>query len=749
MNNFRLEGKELLVDESLLYTGNGYIGVRGNFEEGYPESYGTIRGAYIGGFYETIDVEYGESAHGFPKTAQKLINVFDAQSIKIEIDGEQFSLFQGEVLKLHREMNIEEGYSLRDVEWISPKGHHLKLEIKRMTSFETLELMLIDYKITSVNYSGSIGVSSSIDGDVSNYTNPNDPRVASKHAKVLSIKEKKIGDQSVCVMGVTNRSKLEMAATVAHDIPMNYKILDKSIEGYAQLEIAEGASVTFTKYIVYTDSIRYSDIAGQGKKIIENAMAQGKEYWYAAQKKYLDIFWKYSKIDVEGEGDVEDSLNYNIYQLLASVGKDIYSNISAKGLSGEGYEGHYFWDTEIYIIPFFTLTNPSIAKNLLMFRYNTLPYAKEEALIMGHKKGAKIPWRTISGSECSAYFPGGSAQYHINADVAYSNIQYYLYTLDLDYIRDYGYEILYETARLWLEIGHFNEQGQFMITGVTGPDEYTAIVNNNYYTNAMAGYHLQWTVKFSQLLKERYPSSWEGWVNKLQITEDEINSMDRAGQRMFLPYSEELGINLQDDGFLNKKEWDFENIPKEKYPLVLNYHPLIIYSHKVLKQADTVLCHLLLDDAPEDVIKNSYYYYEKLTTHDSSLSPCVYSMMASRINNPEKAHHYLMDTLRLDLDNLHGNTKDGLHIANAGGAYMAIAYGFGGLRIKEDGLHLRPIKPPHWSRLTFRLNFRGALIKVTLGDQLLIEADQPIDIMIDNREYHIENRMEINYHEQN
>jgi len=749
MNNFRLESKELLVDESLLYTGNGYIGVRGNFEEGYPESYSTVRGAYIASFYETIDVEYGESAHGFPKTAQKLINVFDPQSIKIEIDGEQFSLFQGEVLNFHREMNIEKGYSLRDVEWVSPKGHHLKLEIKRMTSFETLELMLIDYTVTSVNYSGMIRVNSSIEGDVSNYTNADDPRVASKHAKVLSIAEKEIGDQSVFMAGVTNRSKLKMAVTMAHDITMDYKILDKSIEGHAQLQISEGASVTFAKYIVYTDSIRHSNLSGQGKRIIQNAVMKGKEYWYAAQKKYLDNFWKYAKVDVEGEGDVENSLNYNIYQLLASVGKDIHSNISAKGLSGEGYEGHYFWDTEIYIIPFFTLANPTIAKNLLMFRYNTLPYAKEEALIMGHTKGAKIPWRTISGSECSAYFPGGSAQYHINADVAYSNIQYYLYTLDLDYICDYGYEILYETARLWLEIGHFNDQGQFFITGVTGPDEYTAIVNNNYYTNAMAGYHLQWTVKFSQLLKERYPSSWEELVNKLQITENEINSMDRAGQRMFLPYSDELGINLQDDGFLNKKEWDFENVPKEKYPLVLNYHPLIIYSHKVLKQADTVLCHFLLDNAPDNVIQNSYYYYEKLTTHDSSLSPCVHSIMASRINNPEKAYHYLMDTLRLDLDNLHGNTKDGLHIANAGGAYMAIVYGFGGLRIKEDGLHLRPTKPPHWSKLTFRLNFRGALVKVTLGDQLLIETDQPIDILIDNKEYHIENRMETNYHERN
>jgi alpha,alpha-trehalose phosphorylase len=424
----------------------------------------------------------------------------------------------------------------------------------------------------------------------------------------------------------------------------------------------------------------------------------------------------------------------------------VRSNIPAKGLSGEGYEGHYFWDTEIFMVPFFTLTNPAIAKNLLRFRYETLSNAKEEAVNLGHKKGAKIPWRTIAGSECSAYFPGGSAQYHINADVAYSNIQYYLYSSDLSYIRDYGFEVILETARLWLEIGHFDELGRFLIDGVTGPDEYTAFVNNNYYTNAMAQYHLEWTVKFSRMLQKNFAASWQELTLKLHITTQEIENMEQAAQKMFLPYNEELGIHMQDDSFLGKKEWDFKYVPRENYPLVLHYHPMYIYRHKVLKQADVVLAHFLLDSAPEEVIDRSYHYYEKLTTHDSSLSPCVHSIMASRINDPEKAYHYLVKTLRLDLDNLHNNTKDGLHIANAGGAYMAIVYGFGGLRIKEDGLHLKPTKPHRWSKMVFPMQYQGALVKVTLEKRILIETDQPIDLWIDGKLCHVESYLEVPYH---
>lgn len=741
-----MNNNTLLVDEALLSTANGYVGMRANFEEGYKESFNTIRGTYINGLHEIVDVTYGESAYGFPKTAQKMLNVMDAQTIMIYIDGDLFSLFSGEIIDFERELNTRAGYALRNVEWRSPKGHHLKFQIKRMASFEQLELMMIDYTITSINFTGDVKVFSSIEGEVRNYTDAHDPRVASGHTKLLDINNISTKDNVALITSSTKRSKLKVAVNVAHDVNMTYERLETAINGVYHTTISCGGSLSFTKYIVYTDSIRHSDVERKGKEILLFALDKGKEYWYKSQTTYLDAFWKYARVEIEGEKKVEESLNYSIYQLLASAGKVPYSNISAKGLSGEGYEGHYFWDTEIYMIPFFTITNPLIAKNLMKFRFETLDEARKRSHEMGHKKGAKVPWRTISGSECSAYFPAGSAQYHINADVAYAYIQYYLFSSDLEFISHFGFEVIYETARLWLEIGYFNSDDSFFINAVTGPDEYTAIVNNNYYTNAMAKYHLNWTVKLSQILNRECKERFEALKETLMVSEKEIDQMKKASEKMYLPFSEERGINLQDDSFINKAEWDFENTPKDHYPLLLHYHPLTIYRHKVLKQADTVLAHLLIDEETDEIIKNSFNYYERLTTHDSSLSPCIHSMVASRINNPEKAYQYFMKTLRLDLDNLHNNTKDGLHIANAGGAYMTIVYGFGGLRIKKNGLHLKPTKPHHWKKIIFRLNYRGSLVKVTIGETLIVDTEAPTQLFVDGQKYHVDGTLEVKYH---
>lgn len=743
MNQWNPNDQALLVEESLYFTGNGYVGVRGNFEEGVPTAFPTIRGTYLNGFYDTVNLEYGESAHGFPMTAQKLINVFDAQTISLEVDGDRFSVDAGLVLSLDRTLSVQEGVVTRKVDWISPKGHRLMITIRRMASFSCPELFLVDYRVISDNYTGTIRIRSTIEGDVSNFVDEKDPRVGSNTEKLLHVTSSARREGIAVMEGATNRSGLSMAVAVIHDVEMDYTLQQSRIEGAFVTRLSPGEELAFTKYIVYTDSLRHAHVVETAIDLAGKALTMGKEHWLDAQKAYLDKFWETADVEITGEEGIDEVLRFNMYQLLASAGRDAHSNISAKGLSGEGYEGHYFWDTEIYMIPFFLLTNPDLAKNLLQFRYAKLPEARVEAQNLGHKKGAKIPWRTIAGSECSGYFPGGSAQYHINADVAYSNIQYYLYTGDLEYLSRYGFEVLYETARLWIETGHYDEGGKFRIDGVTGPDEYTAMVNNNYYTNAMAQYHLEWTVKLAHILETDCKEAWMDLVSRIGINQEELEMMARAGQGMYLPYSQELGIHLQDDSFLFKKEWDFAGIPKEKYPLVLHFHPLTIYRHKVLKQADTVLAHMLLDQASEDVLRRSYSYYEPLTTHDSSLSPCVHSMMAARLNDPEKAYLYFKQTLRLDLDNLHGNTKDGLHIANAGGSYMTIVYGFAGLRIKEDGLHFRPTKPHQWSRVRFRIRYREALVQLTIGERFTIDTDRPLDLFVNERPYHVENHLEV------
>jgi alpha,alpha-trehalose phosphorylase len=447
------------------------------------------------------------------------------------------------------------------------------------------------------------------------------------------------------------------------------------------------------------------------------------------QKHYLDAFWNKSDIQITGDNELQQGIRFNLYQLLQSVGKDSVSNISAKGLSGEGYEGHYFWDTEIYMFPVFLMTQPDIAKQLLLHRFSILDAAKDRAKEVGHKKGALFPWRTITGTECSGFFPAGTAQYHISADIAYSFVQYYLATKDKTFLKEYGAELLVETARLWIDTGH-EKDGQFRIDDVTGPDEYTCIVNNNYYTNVMAKNNLQWAVRALEIVKGYDADAYKQLLNRLSVTQVELAEWTRAGERMFLPYDEKLGIHAQDDTFLNKDIWNIEDTPKEKFPLLLHYHPLTLYRYQVCKQADTVLGHFLLEDEADiETIRQSYDYYEKVTTHDSSLSYCVFSIMAAKLGYDEKAYHYFNETARLDLDNTHKNTKDGLHMANMGGTWLALVYGFAGLRVKEEGLAFQPKLPEEWSSLQFRVQYEGKTLSVNLMKDTvkyaLIEGDDP------------------------
>jgi alpha,alpha-trehalose phosphorylase len=369
------------------------------------------------------------------------------------------------------------------------------------------------------------------------------------------------------------------------------------------------------------------------------------------------------------------------------------------------------------MLPVFLLIKPEIARRLLIYRYNKLGDARNRAKEMGHMQGVLFPWRTITGTECSSYFPSGSAQYHISGDIAYSYIQYFLATGDFQFLKEYGTELLIETARLWVDVGHYHN-GKFKIDAVTGPDEYTCVINNNYYTNVIAKYNLLWANKACKLIEEKDYEAFSALTDRLMLSEDEMDGWNKAAEAMYLPYDEKLKINPQDDTFLQKAVWDFENTPTENYPLLLHYHPLTLYRYQVCKQADTVLVHFLLEDEQDfTTIKNSYDYYEKITTHDSSLSSCIFSIMASKIGYHEKAYDYFIETGRLDLDNTHGNTKDGLHMANMGGTWMAIVFGFAGLRIKETGLSLDPKIPKQWQRLAFRVQYQNRKLEVVIEKQ--------------------------------
>lgn len=738
LSSKELSQKELLQQESLFFLGNGYLGTRGNFEEGYKEGYTSIRGTYLNAFHDVTEVTYGEKLYGFPETQQKLVNIIDAQSIDIQFSEERFSLFEGEILSYERKLHMDKGYSERIIHWRSPKGKEIKLHFKRLVSFIAKEIFAIEIAIEPVNYFGEVKIISTVNGDVENFTDPNDPRLASGHAKRLKVLLTNEENGICSVMNETYVSKLQTACASKHCIDIahsvSYSVLPQHVETVITFSLTETAKVT--KWNAYSDTLRHSeDLVNKATNALE--VFTSFDEALQAQQDYLTDFWKNADIKIGGDNDLQEGIRFNLYHLLQSTGRDKHSNIAAKGLSGEGYEGHYFWDTEIYMLPVFLMTKPDLAKNLLLYRYHILDGARAHAKIMGHKQGALFPWRTISGSECSAYFPSGSAQYHISADIAYSYIQYYLVTNDLAFIEQYGAEMLFETARLWVDAGNFIGN-QFLINDVTGPDEYTCVVNNNYYTNVMAKHNLKWAVNFYNLLLAQNPAALQLVEDKISLSKEEVTEWKKAADLMYLPYDSEQDINPQDDSFFQKAVWDFENTPKEKYPLLLHYHPLALYRYQVCKQADTVLGHFLLEDEQAlSTIKNSYDYYEKITTHDSSLSHCVFSIMASKVGYHDKAYQYFIETARLDLDNTHGNTKDGLHMANMGGTWMAIVYGFAGLRAKESGLELAPSLPKQWTDYQFSITYRNRQITVAVNKNTMtlhLLEGEPLQLRVYGKE---------------
>ncbi len=735
-----LNREELARRETLFHVANGYVGMRASFEEGVPEGLRSIRGTYLNGFYDSAPIHYEERLHGFARTQQSIVNVIDTQGMDIRLGGEAFSCFTGTLHHFEQELDLERGVYTRTVERTSPEGRRSLLVFERLASFEMQQLALIRVRVTPLDWSGRVEITSSQHGDVTQDFDPNDPRKASIGRKMMDITQASREGSVMLMAARTTRSGLFMASAVAHRWQGHFGLDVQTSREVSLATLACGAArgeeVSVTKYCVFTDSRRDSDPATLALSLMDRACAQPFSYWAGRQAEYLAGFWRKAAAGVQGDEALNAALAWSMYTLLASAGKDGIGNIASKGLSGEGYEGHYFWDTEIYMFPFFLLTSPDLAKNLLDSRAAMLGEAKEHAREMGHETGALYAWRTITGSECSAYFPSGSAQYHINGAVAHAFLSYWRAAGDLHYMAQKGAQVLIETARLWMDAGHWLE-GSFRIDSVTGPDEYSCVVNNNYYTNRIAQHHLRGTQALCRELEEA--GLLVEAVGQTGITQEELDSFLRAADAMYLPFDEALGISAQDDAFLKKQVLDIAAIPEDRFPLLMHYHPLFLYRHQVCKQADTVLSHFLFEEGEdEEVIKNSYDYYERLTTHDSSLSECVFSMMAARTGQVDKAYRYYRGSAALDLEDTHGNTADGIHAANMGGCWMGIAFGFGGLRLHQDGPVLRPCLPKEMAGYHFTFLWRGSRVRVEVvpGQVRLTLLEGPaIQFDILGREY--------------
>lgn len=748
IHDLKLDHYNISLNETLFHNANGYIGVRYDFEEGHPDEYGIVPSQYINGFYDLTPMKQAENLYGLVEEKQTMVNVADTQSIKLIIDDEPFSMYSGTILSSRLSLDMGKGITVRNVVWRSPQGREVEINVTRMASFAQLSLFTIEYELTPLNFSGQVRIMSGHDGEVMNYVDLDDPRMNRELIKYITPHTCEIRDEVSYITSTTSRSGLEICSCVKNILFQQHRqefiIQDNKAICHFETEAIQGNKIHLIKYSVFCDSVRYQSPRQQAELEMEQALACPLPAWYKRQEEYLSVFWNNCRIEIEGDPKSNRAIRYSLYQLIQAVGKDHYCCVAPKGLSGDGYEGQYFWDSEMYIQPFFTITNPGLTRNLLDFRYATLDWARENARILGHRQGALYPWRTIMGRECSGSFPSGSAQYHINGDVAYAVVAYYLATKDLSFIQAKGAEIIWETARLWMETGRFKE-GKFHINAVTGPDEYTCMVNNNYYTNVVAQYNLRWAVKFYRLLQGS--DGWADLTARLDLREDEIVAFQEAANLMYLPYDHQLKINPQDDSFLQKRELDLATIPRDKFPLLLHYHPLYLYRHQICKQADTLMAHFIMEDAQsEETMLNSFRYYERITTHDSSLSYCIFSVMAARLGMPDKAFAYYQLTARLDLEDGHRNTCDGIHVANMGGNYMAVVYGFGGFRLKEEGIYLAPALPRPWTGYSFKLSYEGSRIMVKVGpDQciLRLESGDAKKITVYDQEYVLEDILTI------
>lgn len=726
-----LNEKNLQLQETIFHNANGYIGVRGTLEEGVPADFDTMRGMYINGFYDIAPMEQAEKLCNLVEDKESMLNVADTQTIEVSFDGQKFSMADDADCRYVRTLDMEKGITRREVDWSNKEGKQLHFNITRMASFEERSLFTIDYCFQSIDFSGTVEIHSRHLGLVRNYFNPNDPRLAGESHNHLKKEDVHICESGACLVSSTIESHLKVASAVANIVTVNQKRQPSEVVTYDEtahamdvsyrFDIRPGDEVRIIKYSIFTDSIREEDCRNVADEKLSKVVGQGIASYYKKQQEYLKEFWNNSSMEIVGDGDLNESLCFNMYQLLQSAGYDGYSSIAAKGLSGEGYEGHYFWDTEMYVLPVFIYTESELAKQLLNYRYDTLNQARDRAKILGHEKGALYPWRTINGEEASTYFPLGTAQYHVNADIAYAFKLYLDITGDDKFLVDEAAEVLVETARVWADVGCFAEckDNKYCICAVTGPDEYNAIVDNNFYTNLMARENIRDAKWALEKMKEIDKDAYDALVKKIDFKEEEIDYWDRIIENMYFPYDEKMQIYPQDDGFLMRKPWDESKIPEEKRHLLYeNYHPLFVYRQKMAKQADAILGMLLHSNYfTNEELKRNYDFYQTVTLHHSSLSTCIFGILASQIGYDDEAYKYFSQSARMDLDDIHNNFYAGIHAANMAGTWQGIVFGFAGVRSNAGYLQINPKLPGQWKSYEFRLQYKGSGLNIKVTDK--------------------------------
>jgi alpha,alpha-trehalose phosphorylase len=711
--------------------------MRGNVEEGRETH---THGTYINGFHEVWSIRHAEEAFGFARVGQTIVNVPDNKVMKLYVDDEPLLLPVADLESYERSLDFADGVLRREIVWRTPAGKRVHVKSSRMVSFTQRHLAILTIEVTMLDDEAPVVISSQMlnrqDGKDEYHVRAAamgegiDPRKAeSFEDRVLVPQSHWYGDSRMILGYRSANSHMTLAVGVDHEIDTanDYSERIHADEDTGKMvyrvQARPGVPLKVTKTVAYHTSrgVPVRELVDRCRRTLDRVLEQGVQVSFADQRKWLDAYWQRADVEVVGEPAAQQAIRWNLFQLAQASARAEQSGVPAKGVTGSGYGGHYFWDTEIYVLPFLTYTTPQMARSALRFRYNMLDAARRRAQDLT-QKGALFPWRTINGEEASAYYAAGTAQYHIDADISYALVKYVAATGDEDFMRREGVAILVETARMWADIGFWRDDGYrgenrmtFHIHGVTGPDEYTTVVNDNLFTNVMARFNLDMAARILRRLEGEAPTVYAQLVKRLCIEPGEIEEWAAAAEGMAIPYDPATGINPQDSHFLDREVWDLKNTPAEKRPLMLHYHPLVIYRFQVLKQADVVLALFLQGDHfTLEQKRADFEYYDPITTGDSTLSGVVQSIVAAEVGYRDLALRYFRNALYVDLGDLHGNASDGVHVASTGGVWNALAYGFAGMRDYNGVITFDPRLPESWESLAFRITLRGSRVKVLL-----------------------------------
>jgi alpha,alpha-trehalose phosphorylase len=733
--------------ETLLSLSNGYLGMRGTHDEGRPVE---ERGTFINGFHETWPIQHAEEAFGFAEVGQTIINVPDARTFHLYVDDEPLFLPTADLEAYERVLDMREGTLTRDLVWLTPAGKRIHVRSQRLVSFEHRHVAAFSYEVTVLDATAPVVISSHLRNQQDEHDPGSDPRKGRTFThRVLEPQSNTAEDRRVVLGYRVASSGMTIACGIDHVIETanEYSYHTESDEDLGKLVLVvdaePGKPIRLIKFATYhtSRSTTVRQLSDRCRRTLDRTVRDGYDDVVATQRSYLEDFWGRSDVQIQGNPAVQQAVRWSCYQLIQAAGRAEGTGIPAKGLTSAAYEGHYFWDTEIYVLPFLCYTAPRIARNLLRFRYTLLDDARLRAREVS-QRGALFPWRTISGLEASAYYEAGTAQYHINADIMYALGKYVEVTDDQELLRTIGAEMLVETARLWADLGFFHDDDEatFHIYGVTGPDEYTTLVNDNAYTNLMARLNLRMAADVVAEIRRDDPDRYAVLHRETGVTPEEIAEWRRAAESMFVPYDTARGIHPQDTNFLAKEVWDFSNTPRDKYPLLLHFHPLVIYRFQVIKQADIVLAMFLLGhEFSREQKRRNFDYYDPLTTGDSSLSPSIQSITAAELGYEDKAVEYFRNAAFMDLADVAGNTADGVHVASAGGVWLAAVYGFGGLRDSDGTLSFDPRLPRTWDGLRFAVEVRGQRLTVGIThDQVAYELADGPRLVISHQGEHVE-----------